>query len=170
MLQPVIYTMRHFGELGRRCPNFCAVTVTCHDARDVDDSGCRLSYFLGVRRKQEVTASRIWPCIDETSSFHFSKMHQYRLRETSHHPQMLFPSFVVFDPASCHGIWPTACPKHPQDKWELRYGEMTIQSADRCDTGFRLRVDVDMSSGYHMEVRTVGDDYEKDDWLGWRSP
>ncbi len=46
MLQPVIYTMRHFGELGRRCPKFCAVTVTCHDARDVDDSGCRLSYFF----------------------------------------------------------------------------------------------------------------------------
>ncbi len=138
----------------------------------MDDTAAARVYwsFLGVRRKQEVTASRIWACIDESQSFHFSKMHQYLLREASHHPQVLFPSFVVFDPASCHGIWPPACPKRRQGKWELRYGEMTIPCADRRDTGLRLRVDVDMSSGYHMGVRTVGDDYERDDWLGWRSP
>ncbi len=78
-------------------------------------------------------------------------MHQYHLWQAAHHPQMLFPSFVVFDPASCHGIWPTACPKYPQGKWELRYGETTIQSADGHDTGFQLWADVDMSLGYHME-------------------
>ncbi len=127
-------------------------------------------YFWCMRWKQEVMTSRIWACIDETSSFHFSKMHQYCLQEALHHPQILFPSFVVFDPASCHGIWPTACLKHPQGKWELQYGETTIQSADRCDTGLRLWVDGDMSSGYHMKVRTVGDDYERDDWLGWQNP